>query len=262
MDFDLTQFVKKYQLESKKTYAALKILEKEGILQFNESFHSPSRLFIPFDNKRLYEFQVANANFDIFIKMVLRVYGGELFSHFIPIQESLLAERLSITLEEVNFKLKKLNTLGVFNYLPKKENPQITLLYNGPVQGLPISEKNIQAKKEREQERTTSVIKYVSNTNTCRSVAICIYFGEMEALECGICDICLEKKKALSSLEKSDFCRKAILDIFSTRDKIELVAMPNLLKEFNKDLVINTIRELLDENKLIYQTQHEISLKK
>ena len=262
IDFDLNQFVKKYELDSTKVYAALKILEKEGILQFNEAFFSPSKLFIPLDNKRLYEFQVANANFDIFIKTILRMYGGELFSHFITINESQIAEKLDITLEDVLFRLKKLNGLNVFEYAPQKESPQITLMYSGPVQQLPISEKNIRSKHEREIIRTNSVIDYVENLTICRSVNLCMYFGEMDAEECGICDICLEKKRKTESILKSIECKNAVIELFKMKDQIDVNELPSLLKAYNKELVMNTIRELLDEEKLTYSSATNLVLKR
>ncbi|MBY0425625.1 MAG: RecQ family ATP-dependent DNA helicase, partial [Cytophagales bacterium] len=259
-DFDLALFVKKYGLDSKKTYAALKILEKEGILQFNESFHSPSQLFIPMDNKRLYEFQVANANFDTFIKTVLRMYGGELFSHFMPIQESQLAQRLSINANEAVIILQKLNKLGVFNYSQKKENEQITMLYTGSVAALPISEKNILQKKERELARTQSVIKYVSQAVSCRSVAICSYFGEVTAMECGVCDICLDKKRKANQLELADSCRKTILQLFEQNEIIGIHQLPLLASTFRKELILEIVRELLDQNVLKYSSLEELTL--
>ena len=82
-DFDLQAFADRFTLPTGEVYVALKKLEEEGIIQFNESFYSPSQVHFEFDKTKLYEFQVANGQFDPAIKMMLRLYGGELFTDFV-----------------------------------------------------------------------------------------------------------------------------------------------------------------------------------
>ncbi len=56
------------------------------------------------DNRKLYEFQIAQAKLDLFIKALLRLYGGELFRDFFKISEEKIAEVLSIPVSEVSLK--------------------------------------------------------------------------------------------------------------------------------------------------------------
>src|SRR5690606_24722007 len=95
-DFDLTSFVKTYQLDLLPTYNALKVMQEEGFIELNESFFSPSSLPILVDQSKLYEFQIAHAKLDPLVKALLRMYGGELFTNYISIQEEKLAKVLAL----------------------------------------------------------------------------------------------------------------------------------------------------------------------
>ena len=43
---------------------------------------------------------------------------------------------------------------------------------------------------------------YADNDTECRSVVLQRYFGDEEATPCGVCDICLSRRKKTSSLEE------------------------------------------------------------
>src|SRR5688572_22872790 len=100
-DFEVFEFSERFKYNPVEVYNALKKLEEEGLIQFNESFYSPSTLHFVVDHTRLYEFQVANAKFDELLKMLLRLYGGELFSNFVRISEGNIARALKISRSEV-----------------------------------------------------------------------------------------------------------------------------------------------------------------
>jgi ATP-dependent DNA helicase RecQ len=57
-------------------YNSLKILQREGYLEYTEEVDNPSRIYFTVSRDDLYKFQVANAAFDGFIKLVLRSYTG------------------------------------------------------------------------------------------------------------------------------------------------------------------------------------------
>src|SRR5690606_2892898 len=76
-DFDISEFIKTYQLELMPTYNALKVMQEEGFLDLNESFFSPSSLHFLIDQSKLYEFQIANAKLDPLIKVLLRMRSEE-----------------------------------------------------------------------------------------------------------------------------------------------------------------------------------------
>ncbi|RMF29063.1 MAG: RecQ family ATP-dependent DNA helicase, partial [Bacteroidetes bacterium] len=63
-------------------------------------------------------------------------------------------------------------------------------------------------RKQRHEERMQAAIAYATQPR-CRSVQLRTYFGEEEPAPCGICDVCLEKKKkALSVKEVQRYLNK------------------------------------------------------
>src|SRR6185503_11788870 len=93
-DFDLDDFCRRFSLRSSMAFAALKKLDEEGLIQLGEGFYRPSRVHLQIDKKGLYEFQVASSRFDPLIKSLLRMYGAELFSDFVNINEPMIAKSL------------------------------------------------------------------------------------------------------------------------------------------------------------------------
>jgi ATP-dependent DNA helicase RecQ len=127
-DFDLNEFAERFHFHVSEAYSGLKKLEEEGFIQFNESYYNPSHLHLLLDKAKLYEFQIANARFDPVIKMLLRLYGGEMVSGFVKINESYVARALNLRTEEMISILKFLNDSNVVAYEPRKDKPQITFL--------------------------------------------------------------------------------------------------------------------------------------
>ena len=64
----------------------------------------------------MYEFQVANSRFDPLIKMLLRLYGGQLSTDFTTIAESYIAKALNIPTSEVESQLNHLHDLNIVIY--------------------------------------------------------------------------------------------------------------------------------------------------
>src|SRR5688572_12903133 len=199
-DFDLHEFTERFSLHTNEVYVALKKLEEEGVIQFNESFYSPSQVHLAFDKTKLYEFQVANGQFDPVIKMMLRLYGGELFSDFVKISETYLAKGLKTGTEEMINILKHLHALQVVIYQPVKEKPQLTfVLPRQDADRLPLNTARMAARKKLIEEKMNAMINFVTTTHRCRMQMIQDYFNEVTFDTCGICDTCIEKRKKENS---------------------------------------------------------------
>jgi ATP-dependent DNA helicase RecQ len=48
-------------------------------------------------------------------------------------------------------------------------------------------------------ERFESIVEYVSSEDRCRSQIIENYFGDKASKECGVCDVCLRKRRGEES---------------------------------------------------------------
>lgn len=250
-DFDLHHFAERFHLHAGEVYNALKKLDEEGIIQFNESFYSPSQLRITVEPVKIYEFQVANASFDPLLKMLLRLYGGELYSGFVRISESQLARALKISVEELISNLKHLDELQVVIYKPVKDQPQITfVLPRQDADRLPVDIQRMKERKELIVSKMKSMVNFVSQSHHCRMLFIQDYFGEQSANECHICDVCVTKRKKENLAEASDL-RSEVLLLLSKK----VMSVEQLEEEIgpkDRELFIDVIREMVDEGEIAY----------
>ena len=76
------------------------------------------------------------------MKCLLRTYEG-ITDGLVSIHEKQITKLTKQTIEEVKRQLQQLQTLGIIEYLPQKETPQINFLNNrAPAQFLYIDQKN------------------------------------------------------------------------------------------------------------------------
>jgi ATP-dependent DNA helicase RecQ len=194
-EFNLAEFCQRYNLKALNTYHALKRIEEEGLISLSEAVHVPSTLKIILSNKDLYEFQVANASFDILLKGVLRLYGGQLFADYLKIEELKIARFINMTGEAVRNSLQRLDELEVVSYTPQTDKPKLTLLTERKnINELFTSTSRLKSMKKADLQRITSVLNYLHDDNKCKMVQILAYFGE-QGSACGKCDVCLHEKK-------------------------------------------------------------------
>lgn len=258
-DFDLHEFIDRFSLHAGEVYVALKKLEEEGIIQFNESFYSPSMIHFTADKTKLYEFQVANVQFDPVIKMMLRLFGGELFSDFVKISEAYLAKALNISYKEMTKILDHLHELRVLIYQPVKERPQLTfVLARQDVERLPLNTARMAARKKLLVEKMNAMIGFATTQYRCRMQMIQDYFNEGTFDTCGICDVCIEKRKK-ENVRAFDELRMEILNMLKqgsqTVENLEERIAPH-----DHELFVDVIREMVDDGELEYDKTWRLKL--
>ena len=260
-DFDLNAFAEKFHFHMAEAYNGLKKLEEEGFIQFNESYYSPSHIHLLMDKSRLYEFQIANARFDPVIKMLLRLYGGEMVAGFVKINENYLAQALHLRLEEMINILNHLSAVGVVAYEPRKDKPQVTFLQpRYDAAKLPLNIKRLKERKELVMGKMEAMSDYVSQTDRCRMLFIQHYFDEKSLLTCGICDVCLARRKK-ENHEDFEALRKEVMAIVKQK-AITLEQMEEIINPKDNTLFIDVIRDLVDEGIIEYDSAWQLRLSK
>jgi len=249
--FDLDDFGRRFNFRSSATFSGLKKLEEEGLILLSESFYRPSRLHVATDQSQLYQFQVANARYDPLIKVVLRLYGGEVFSEFVPISERAIAQALQSTETEVVAALTHLVKLQLVDYEPASEKPRITfVLPRQDADRLPLNIERLQARRELAIKKSEAMIAFASGEHRCRMQVILDYFGEESFDVCGACDVCIDRKKKQNVSSFGDY-EQMITGLLAQRpmtvDELEEAADPK-----DKDFFVEVVRELVDRGILAY----------
>jgi len=258
-DFIISDFAKNYNFNIMSIHSSIKFLQREGYLELTDELHSLSKLHFLVGRDDLYKFQIANAKFDGFIKLILRSYTG-LFSDYVTIDEMSLAKKANIEVELVYKYLNNLKSLGVLNYIPKKKNPFIVFTEERlDDKSLYISKENYDFRKKRYIERMNAMLHYASSNNKCRSQILLKYFGEKNPDRCGQCDVCTRRNEL--NLSKYEF--DLILDKLKSKLEYNLIALDELVNitDPNKEKTLKVIQWLMDNHKIIKDKQDFLTWK-
>jgi ATP-dependent DNA helicase RecQ len=250
-DFDVARFCGAYGFNINQTLSSLKILEKAGYIEFQEDMEMQSRIHFIMVRDDLYKFQVANEAFDAFIKLLLRSYTG-LFSDYVNISESQLASRANTTNEVVYEYLKRLNHLKVIKYIPKRKGPQVVYLQSRlDIPEVVLGKQVYELRKDHFENRIHSVIDYSTKKHLCRSTILLRYFGQDNGTDCGICDVCAEKKKSGVTTARFEELSNQIRAILK-EGPLSLEMMLDRM-DHDKDLALKVIRWLEDNGLLVVE---------
>ena len=248
-DFDIADFLKKFKLNSHTALFALKALEQEGWLAFNEQVFLPSTVQFTTNKEQLYEFEKIHPQLESAIKSLLRSYEG-VFDQPIAISEFVLVGMMKKDVTEIRKQLLELRHFGVIDYHPQKDTPQIFLLRNRiKAEDLVINMQEYNRRKEKFRLRTKEIIHFVKEKTECRSRMIAAYFGDASVRSCGICDNCLRIKSITVSKEEFETINHRILNTV----KYEPLHTKDLLlklTDIKKEKAWKVIEFLQSENKI------------
>ena len=247
-DLDLSDFCSRFKLDIVKTINALKFLEQDEYLSFNESVFLPSRFRFEVLNEELYNFQIQNPGWDPFIKTLLRSYGGS-FDNYVRLREFDLARRANMNVQQVIEGLKQLQGFKILSYLQQTDVPQVTWLKSRQqANALYINKKVIDERKAIYRKKMEAVFTYAANKK-CRSKMLLGYFDELNAGKCGICDVCLEEKREKNVSEIFDNITTEILHLLN-KEPLNTSALVTSIFTGTEKERIETIRLLLDAGKI------------
>lgn len=196
---DIEIFSKRYNLSRLKVYHSIKYLEKEELIKLLDDNFSNSKFKFIISSNELYKFQISNKYYDPFIRLLLRTYSNS-FNHLVSINLSLIAKKYEKSLNNILLLFKKLKDLEIIDFKEESNLPQIKFLSQRI--DLNINHLNKQKWNERrsfDQNKLNAISEYVTNKSKCRSSVLLNFFGEKTSESCGVCDICIIKKRSLLS---------------------------------------------------------------
>jgi ATP-dependent DNA helicase RecQ len=150
--------------------------------------------------------------------------------------------------------------MGIIEYLPQKETPQIHFLVNrAPAAFLHIDQDQYLNKKQAFTTRINTLINFAINPGCCRSVFIGNYFGDTDKSSCGICDYCLAKKKTkLQSAAFTSIEQQLYASLTTSPSLIDQLLIT--LGKDKEEEIWEVIRFLESENRLILKEDGTIQL--
>jgi ATP-dependent DNA helicase RecQ len=258
-DFSIAEFASRYKKSIMIIYSSLKILQLEGYIELTEEIFNPPKIKFLTGRDELYRFQLANEDYDAFIKLLLRTYTG-VFTEYVTIYEDSLARKAGVKTEVIVEYLKKLNDMGIIRYLPQKKTPVIIFTEERlDIKDLRLSREHYKDRKDRYTRRINEVMRYASENEKCRSVFLLEYFGEKNANRCGQCDVCLRKEELDISKYEFDQIEDEIRDLLSDKTMSMEELANSVVSGENK--AIRVIRWLLDNDRLMLGKDHRLKWK-
>jgi ATP-dependent DNA helicase RecQ len=248
-DFDLTDFIKNFKLNSHTALYSLKALEQDGWVSFNEQVFLPSTVQFITGKEYLYQFEKVHSQLEPLIKTLLRAYEG-IFEYPASISENILAYLLQKDKNEIKKELGQLHGNRIIEYTPQKDSPQLLFLRNRvKTEDLSIDVKALNNRKEKFISRINNMIRYIHETVTCRSKIIAFYFGDQKVKDCGICDNCLRQKSIQLTREEFESINHRIVNSVKEQP-IHTKELLQNLKGIKKEKAWKVISFLQAENKI------------
>lgn len=243
-DFNLNEFIKNFQLDAFAAISTLKLLEQEGYISFNETVFIASTVEMIARKELLFDFENTHPKLEPVIKCLLRTYEG-IYDHKVSINEKLISRLIKTSAEEVKQQLHQLQAFHIIDYTPQKDTPQIYFVTNrAPAEYLVINYERYKQRKADFAKRVETMLRFMHETQVCRSKFIGNYFGDDTITDCGICDNCLKRKsvkineqefilikeKILSTVNNGNISIQNILDNQSNIKKDKLWFVLNYLQ--------------------------------
>jgi ATP-dependent DNA helicase RecQ len=200
--FDIGDFSSKFDFKIKEVNTAIDILCKNGLFTLSDTSYQPAKVQIIYSKEQLYSQRIQNSIVNDYFQLLLRLYGGALFTDFIEISEAQIAKYLNVSSQQVCKQLKLFAQNGFINYLPVSKLPSLTYLSaRVHIQNLQIDTQKLAFLQKREKTKLESMVAYAENSKQCRQKIILEYFDEENPIACGHCDVCLAKNKKSKNIE-------------------------------------------------------------
>ncbi|GAA3508113.1 ATP-dependent DNA helicase RecQ [Aquimarina addita] len=243
--FNFNAFCKTYNLNTLLTYNALQFLDRCSILTFIQRFIKKSSIHITSSSSQILNYLENNPQYEMVTKAILRTYGG-IFDEEVIVNLPLIASKVNTTETKAIAILKNMQDAELLEFNYALTDAEIVFLVpredDHTINGV---KPHIKEQSVSKIKKVRAMINFVENGNMCRSIQLLSYFGEKEVENCGICNVCIERKKIQVDVTK---IRKDIIALLqkkhlSSRDIINLLEYPeesalDVLRELNEHHII------------------------
>ena len=249
-NFRFEAFCEAYGLSSRKTFNALEILDRQGVIRLEQRSHASVRVQFTCGKSRLWEYLDTYPEFRDSVQTLLRTYGG-LFDFPTPIRMLSISKKMGIPESVLVERLRQLDKDGIISlelhqgdlqleYLQPREDERTIHAFAGAV----ISRQKVK------REKVKQFSWYLRTTDVCRQQQLLAYFGESPGASCGRCDVCLpELESNTKESIQAGIIRHLQRGPKTSRQLIEEGLKPEkLLLETLQDLLSSGVLRIGDRN--------------
>lgn len=255
-DFNFQDFCIRYELNARKVHHTLQLLDRVSILKLSQQYRKKTEVQFLVSSAQVLFFWEQNRKFEQLIKILLRTYPG-IFDQKTSINLSLIQKKTTLSEEQLLRQIEELKHAEVLDFTMEKNDASIT--FRVPREDdrsiNPIT-KYIKQQYRHKEAQVGSILNYITNNKVCKSVQLLSYFDEKNLSDCGICSVCLQKKKKAPQDQKA--IKEAIIQLLKETDlpSREIVSRLN----YSEEDILHTLRVLLeyDHIQLSYTNTYSI----
>ncbi|MBS7199666.1 MAG: RecQ family ATP-dependent DNA helicase [Bacteroidales bacterium] len=256
-EFNLKLFARNFKLNEARVMSAISILEVAGFLGYTTDINSRSRVMFTVLRDRLYEFETGDPLLERLMVLLMRNYAG-IFVQDAYVDEGFLADQLDVTRKVLYDAFISLAKRKIIRYVPGDVKPYIVYYQPRlPLSYITIGREAYENRKELFVTKIGAMARYIRDDETCRQLLLMEYFGQKEEKPCGICDVCIGKKKRLHREERKSL-EEQILQVLAKQN----TNIRELVRQLGEDeeVVVGQVRKLLDEGKIQYVSTLELGI--
>lgn len=244
-NFNIYDFCHTMRVSSMSVINALKILEQNKLMTLIDEQDNPAKLMFTCSRDSLYKLNAGGNDMDRMLRSILRLYNG-VFSHFRNIDELQIASTSGLSSERVHELLKMLWRMHIIRYIPASRSPMIYFDSERlPQNDIFIAPKTYRHRYDLAIARFSSMLSYAQSSDVCRSKIIEEYFGEKSAKECGVCDICLAKRRNGTSTQALN---ERIINLLSSNELTIKELATTIHGDMNR--IVECVDNLVAEGKI------------
>lgn len=215
--FNLDEFCRNFKHFPVQADSALKILTRAGYIEYTDEQDNASRLIFTLRRDELYKLQEYDADTEKLLNSILRSYTG-LFTDYAYINEESLAIRTGLDRQRIYEILVMLTQRRILHYIPRKKTPYIIYTRERvEKECIHLGREIYEDRKDSYATRIKAMIEYATAEENCRSRMLLHYFGEKNKHNCEQCDVCLKRRKTITTQDEYNEIKEAIIQLLKER---------------------------------------------
>ena len=253
--FHFDAFCEAYGFQYMLTYNAMRILDQQSVISLSQEFSRQTTLKVVASKAVLFDYMEKHPELAPTLQALLRTYGG-VFDFETRINPVLLGKKTGRTEEEILDALKRFTADELILLTLEDRDLKITFLIPRE-DDLAINRfaREVADYHKLKVKNVGKMLSYLNNDKVCRSKQLLLYFGEALSEDCRVCDVCVRKygkEKALPALSER------IVEQLSQSARSSRKLISTLPDE--EYLILQTLRELLEEGKIAINNKNEYIL--
>jgi ATP-dependent DNA helicase RecQ len=254
--FRLEAFCETYKLAPAKTFNALELLDRHGVLTLLQNARTDTRLQFLCTKPALWSYLEVHMEMSATVQVLLRTYGG-IFDFETPVRLDRLSRKLKLSESQLTTQLQRLHKDGLIAL--ELQQGDLEVLFLQPREDertIHAFSREVKVRQELKRKKVKQMADYVQNIELCRERQLLAYFGERTTRSCGHCDVCTAGEPTAREIGR---IKLRVLEMLGSGPKTSRELLARGLGP--EKSLLRSLQILLEEERLRLGTNNEYMLK-